>query len=106
MAMGKRKRKLRQQSMWVATQHLPRSASHPFYTALNGVLDQNGFDEYVEAACGGFYASTMGRPSLAPAAVFSTVDAGIFRTDRIGTRDCLARRRLAERASVFGIGVR
>ena len=78
MAMGKRKRKLRQQSMWVATQDLPRSASHPFYTALNGVLDQNGFDEYVEAACGGFYASTMGRPSLAPGRYFRLLMLGFF----------------------------
>jgi transposase len=78
MAMGKRKRKLRQQSMWVATQDLPRSAAHPFYTALNGVLDQNGFDEYVEAACGGFYASTMGRPSLAPGRYFRLLMLGFF----------------------------
>ena len=48
MAMGKRKRKLRQQSMWIATQELPRSASHPFYKRLNRILEQNGFDEYVE----------------------------------------------------------
>src|SRR6185295_2712017 len=78
MAMGKRKRRHRQQSMWIATQDLPRSASHPFYTALNGVLDQNGFDEYVEAACGGFYASTMGRPSLAPGRYFRLLMLGFF----------------------------
>jgi hypothetical protein len=30
MAMGKRKRRARQASMWVATQDLPRSAAHPF----------------------------------------------------------------------------
>lgn len=78
MAMGKRKRKLRQQSMWIATQDLPRSASHPFYTALNRVLDQNGFDEYVEAACGAFYASTMGRPSLAPGRYFRLLMLGFF----------------------------
>ena len=48
-----------------------------------------------------------GAPESGTGTVFPTApDAGIFRTDRIGTRDCLARRRLAERASVFGIGVR
>ena len=52
--MGKRKRKQRQQSMWIATQDLPKSASHPFYAALNRVLDKNGFDEYVEGACAAF----------------------------------------------------
>ena len=34
--------------MWVATQDLPRSASHPFYARLNRVLDKAGFDGYVE----------------------------------------------------------
>jgi hypothetical protein len=48
MAMGKRKRRLRQQSMWIATQDLPRSASHPFYAKLNRILEENGFDDYVD----------------------------------------------------------
>ena len=78
MSMGKGKRKLRQQSMWVATQDLPKSASHPFYEALNRVLDQNGFDEYVERACGGFYASPLGRPSLAPGRYFRLLMLGFF----------------------------
>ena len=76
--MGKRKQKLRQQSMWVATQDLPKSASHPFYAALNGVLDKNGFEEYVERACAAFYASTMGRPSLAPGRYFRLLMLGFF----------------------------
>jgi transposase len=78
MAMGKRKRKLRQQSMWIATQDLPRSASHPFYARLNGVLEQNGFDDYVERSCSAFYAPTMGRPSLAPGRYFRVLMLGYF----------------------------
>lgn len=78
MAMAKRKRKLRQQSMWIATQDLPRSASHPFYTQLNRILDQNGFDDYVEKLCSGFYAPTMGRPSLAPGRYFRLLMLGYF----------------------------
>jgi transposase len=78
MAMGKRKRKLRQQSMWIATQELPRSASHPFYKRLNEVLEENRFDEYVERSCEGFYASTMGRPSLAPGVYFRLLMLGYF----------------------------
>jgi len=31
MAMGKRRRREQQTSMWVATSDLPRSAAHPFY---------------------------------------------------------------------------
>ena len=44
-----------QSSMWVATEDLPRSAAHPFYTRLNQILDQHDFDRYVEellAECG------------------------------------------------------
>ena len=78
MAMGKRKRKLRQQSMWIATQELPRSASHPFYKRLNRILEQNGFDEYVEQLCESFYAPTMGRPSLAPGRYFRLLMLGYF----------------------------
>jgi transposase len=78
MAMGKRKRKLRQQSMWIATQELPRSTSHPFYKRLNRVLEQSGFDEYVERWCDAFYAPTMGRPSLAPGMYFRLLMLGYF----------------------------
>ena len=78
MAMGKRKRKLRQQSIWIATQELPRSSSHPFYKRLNRILEQNGFDEYVEQRCESFYAPTMGRPSLAPGMYFRLLRLGYF----------------------------
>jgi len=78
MAMGKRKRKLRQQSIWIATQELPRSASHPFYKRLNRILEQNGFDEYVEQRCESFYAPTLGRPSLAPGMYFRLLMLGYF----------------------------
>jgi transposase len=78
MAMGKRTRKLRQQSMWIATQELPRSASHPFYKRLNRILEQTGFDEYVEQLCESFYAPTMGRPSLAPGMYFRLLMLGYF----------------------------
>ena len=78
MAMGKRKRKLRQQSMWIATQDLPRSASHPFYARLNRVLDEKRFDDYVERSCASFYAPIMGRPSLAPGRYFRLLLIGYF----------------------------
>jgi len=78
MAMGKRKRKHRQQSMWICTQDLPRSASHPFYARLNRILARNGFDEYVEELCSAFYAPAMGRPSLAPGRYFRLLMLGFF----------------------------
>jgi transposase len=78
MSMGKRKRHLRQGSMWVATQELPRSASHPFYSRLNRVLDEAGFDAYVEQACAQFYSPDQGRPSMAPGRYFRLLMVGYF----------------------------
>ena len=52
--------------MWVPTADLPKSAGHPFYERLNRVLDDAGFDAFVEAQCASFYADGVGRPSLAP----------------------------------------
>ena len=52
--------------MWVPTADLPKSAGHPFYERLNRVLDEAGFDAFVEAQCASFYADGIGRPSLAP----------------------------------------
>ena len=76
MAMGKRKR--RQKTMWVSTSELPKSPGHPFYVRLNQVLESAGFDDFVEKACRGFYASVLGRPSLLPARYFRIVMVGYF----------------------------
>src|SRR4030095_2597304 len=76
--MGKRKRRARQTSMWVATQDLPRSAAHPFYRRLNRVLDEAQFDTFVEGAGAPFYAEWMGRPGLAPGRYFRLLLLGYF----------------------------
>ena len=70
MAMGKRRGRARQKTMWVASTDLPQSAGHPFYERLNRVLDDAGFDAFVEAQCANFYADGVGRPSLAPGRYF------------------------------------
>jgi len=77
MAMGRRKRHTKQASMWVATQDLPRSASHPFYTRLNQVLDEHDFDGYVQGLCQRFYANE-GRPGLPPGRYFRSLLIGYF----------------------------
>ena len=77
MAMGKRKRRAMQASMWVATQDLPRSAAHPFYARLNQILDQHDFDRYVEGLCKRFYADD-GRPGLPPGRYFRLLLIGYF----------------------------
>ena len=77
MAMGKRKRR-QQEDLWVATSQLPRIAGHPFYEGLNRLLDEYGFDDFVEGLCAKFYADEMGRPSLAPGVYFRLLLVGYF----------------------------
>ena len=61
----------------MATQDLPRSAAHPFYTRLNQILDEHGFDGYVEGLCERFYADE-GRPGLPPSRYFRLLLIGYF----------------------------
>ena len=76
--MGKRRFRERRPSMWVASTDLPRSAGHPFYAHLNSVLDEAGFDWFVEAQCAPFRADGVGRPSLAPGRYFRLLLLGYF----------------------------
>ena len=76
--MGKRQRRARQASMWIPTHELPRSAAHPFYQRLNRILDDAGFDAFVEPTCATFYAPVLGRPSLAPGRYFRLLLLGYF----------------------------
>ena len=64
--------------MWVASADLPQSAGHPFYQRLNQVLDDAGFDAFVEHQCARFYADGVGRPSLAPGRYFCLLLLGYF----------------------------
>ena len=76
--MGKRRPGGRQRSMWVASAELPCSAGNPFYDRLNRVLDDAGFDAFVEEQCAKFYADGVGRPSLAPGRYFRMLLLGYF----------------------------
>ena len=76
--MGKRRRRARQAAMWIPTSELPRSAAHPFYQRLNQILDDAGFDAFVEERCAQFYAPVLGRPSLAPGRYFRSLLLGYF----------------------------
>jgi hypothetical protein len=63
MALGKRRRERLLEALVVASD-LPKSPSHPFYTALNRLLAENCFDPLVEKLCAPYYAETMGRPGV------------------------------------------
>ena len=75
--MSRRKDRARTPGLWVATNALPRTDGHPFYQRLNQVLDQHGFDAFVEAQCATFYAP-IGRPSLLPGTYFRLLLIGYF----------------------------
>ena len=74
MALGRRRRE-RQEDLFVLTEEI-RSTANPFYEALNGLLEANGFDEFVEELCSEFYAETRGRPSVAPGVYFRMLMVG------------------------------
>lgn len=76
MALGKRKQK--QTSFWVETSQLQARGRHPFYSRLNEILDRAKFDMYVERVCRKYYASKMGRPSIAPGVYFRCFLMGYF----------------------------
>ena len=78
MAMGKKPAARQPSPMWVTTADLPTNAGHPFFERLNRVLEEAGFDAFVEGLCGAFYAARMGRPSLRPGRYFRLLFIGYF----------------------------
>jgi transposase len=78
MAMGQRRKRVRQEGLWTPTAALPIGASHPFYQRLNQILDERKFDEYVETICEEFYAGEVGRPGLSPGIYFRLLMVGYF----------------------------
>ena len=76
MSMSKRPSH-HQQQFWISTASIT-SPGHPFYQRLNQLLDEHGFDRFIESRCKAFYAETMGRPSIAPGVYFRMLLIGYF----------------------------
>jgi len=76
--MGRRQDREKQERLWVAYTEVACSPGHPFYERLNGVLESEGFDGFVEKRCGKFYAAQFGRPSLTPGIYFRSLLIGYF----------------------------
>lgn len=71
--MGMRRRRGEQQeSLFITADRLPKSEGHGFYRKLKQLLDEAGFDRFVEDLCEPCYADPAkgGRPS-APPGVYS-----------------------------------
>jgi transposase len=78
MAMGRRKRREKQEGLWIAQQELAAAPGHPFYQKLNELLEAERFDEFVEGLCARFYAERYGRPLLTPEIYFRALLIGYF----------------------------
>ena len=101
MALGKRKHE--QQTVWVATTELPRSPGHPFYKKLNSLLAEAGFDAWLEALCGPYYAAKMGRESIPPGVYFRMILIGYF--EGIGSQRGIAWRCSDSRSLAEFLGI-
>ena len=75
MALGKRKTK--QQELFIASNQIPKTPAHPFYSKLNQAFDECGFDAYVEELCAPLY-KNFGRPGIAPGIYFRMIFIGYF----------------------------
>jgi len=78
MAMGKRRQ--RQEALFVMADGLPKSAGHPFYQRLNGLLAEAEFDRWLERRCQRYYAQEeqRGQPSIPPGVYFRMLLVGYF----------------------------
>src|SRR5277367_5294378 len=75
MAIGRRSAK--QDDMFIPAAQVVAGPGHPFYTKLNAVLAEAGFDEYVEALCAPHY-KEGGRPGIPPGVYFRMLFIGYF----------------------------
>src|SRR5258708_3916299 len=78
MAMGTRKRRQRQEQLWVTHAELVTGPGHPFYKRLSQLLDGEKFDECCEQECAKFYADSNGRAWLTRGTVFRLLLVGHF----------------------------
>ena len=79
MAMGTRRKRERQQDLWIASSDVVETPANIFYDRLNQILDEHRFDAKVECLCEKFYKkSAYGRPSMTPGVYFRSLLIGFF----------------------------
>jgi transposase len=62
----------------IALKDLPPPPAHPFYDRLNSLLDEAGFEPFVENLCSPYYAEAFGRPGVPPGVYFRMLLLGYF----------------------------
>lgn len=75
MALGRRKPQ--QPELFIPTAELVTGPAHPFYSRLNQVLAEAGFDNQAEKLCAPYY-KQGGRPSIPPGTYFRMLLIGYF----------------------------
>jgi len=79
MAMGTKRKRARQQDLWIAANDVVETPGNVFYDRLNQILEEHKFDAKVERLCQKFYQkSAYGRPSVAPGVYFRSLLIGYF----------------------------
>src|ERR1700681_1942289 len=78
MAMGTRKKRERQEDLWVVSSEVVGTPAHAFYARLNQILGQHHFDRNVERLCRRYYKGRLGRPSVTPGVYFRSLLLGYF----------------------------
>ena len=76
MALGKRT--LKTFDGVFSAKDLPPAPAHPFYRRLNALLDEAGFDNFVEDLCRPYYAERIGRRGIPPGVYFRMLFVGYF----------------------------
>ena len=74
MAMGTRKQV--QIPLFLTADDLPEAPTTPFFEKLSEVLDQAGFDDFVERVCSRYYDQGSGPAVAAAGRVFPDAAAG------------------------------
>ncbi len=103
MGLGRRPGEGRE--MWVASTELPKSKGHVWYWGLDEILDEAGFNVWLEKLSRPSYHDRLGRPSIPPGRVLPDMLRELLRGDRFAAGNCLAVWRQAFVASVFGNSV-
>jgi transposase-like protein DUF772/DDE family transposase len=62
----------------IALKDLPPPPAHPFYERLNTLLDEAGFEPFLEELCCPYYTEGFGRPGVPPGVYFRMLLFGYF----------------------------
>jgi transposase len=87
----------------IALKDLPPPPANPFYTRLNTLLDEAGFESFVDDVCRPYYADGFGRPSVPPGVYFRMLFFGYF--EGLGSQRAIAWRCADSRSAQAFLGL-